>query len=370
MIGSLQSGGAERVMSILANAWAERGESVTLVTFLQPDESSHYKIDDRVNLLKLGLLWSSKNFLDSIFSNIRRHRLLRSAIRAQSPDVIISFCDTTNVRTILATLGLGVPIIVSERIDPAKYSIPKAWSLLRKFTYPLADRIVVQTERIRPFFKGRALRRCIVIPNPVLVTIPEGAGIGTAPRKSNALRLLAVGRLDHQKGFDLLIEAFSRINVRFSEWELHIFGEGVERRNLEGLIASKSLQEKVFLRGITKNINAEYLTSDLFVLSSRFEGIPNALCEAMAAGMPVISFDCPTGPKEIIEHNVNGVLVPPEDPDALTAALQNLMSSPSERRRLGKAALELSSKYSLNGILKLWDSAIDDALVDRGLFKK
>jgi glycosyltransferase involved in cell wall biosynthesis len=177
--------------------------------------------------------------------------------------------------------------------------------------------------------------------------------------------LVAVGRLVPQKGFDLLLRAFARLSSRHPEWNLVIWGEGPERANLERLREELCLTEASSLPGNHPRIYEALAESDLFVLSSRFEGFPNALCEAMAVGLPVVSFECPSGPAQIIRPGLDGVLVPPEDINGLEQALDRLMSDPALRVSMGTKARDVIERFSLEQILARWEVCIEEVLSPR-----
>jgi glycosyltransferase involved in cell wall biosynthesis len=199
----------------------------------------------------------------------------------------------------------------------------------------------------------------VVIPNPVLAppTIATSTPIrlGLGVRK----RLLAVGRLEYQKGFDVLVNVFARVAPAFTEWELVIVGEGSLRSELQDRITALHLTDRVVLAGYTPDVGAWYRSAQLFVCSSRFEGFPNALVEAMAYGLPSISFDCKTGPREIIRDGIDGILVPAADEGALLAALGRAMSDAGLRERLGRRAAEVRTRFGITTISNLWETLFD-----------
>jgi glycosyltransferase involved in cell wall biosynthesis len=356
VIFSLSSDGAERVMSIMANYWAAKGWQITLLTFVDRTKPPFYDLDSRVDYIPLGIAGDSPNPIIAIWNNLKRIRRLRTAIYDSKPDAAISFMSTTNAIALLATRGLKIPVVVSERIDPTKYSIGKIWEQLRKWTYLFADRIVVQTKKTLDYFPSQLQASACIIPNPILEP-PKGNN--SSEKLLGDRSLIAMGRLEYQKGFDLLLQAFAKLKDPYPEWTLTILGEGALRQELESLCNQLELTDRVHLPGRRKNPYEFLKQAKLFVMSSRFEGFPNALCEAMACGLPVISTDCPSGPAEIIRDGVDGILVPNEDVSALAAAMERLMSDEEERKRLAARAPEVTERFSLEKVMGMWEELIE-----------
>jgi len=355
VISSLAPGGSERVLARMANYWAGKGWRISLLTLDR--DAPFYELEPSVNHIALGVTGHSRNAMVGILKNVRRIRELRRAIKALGPDAVVSFGDQTNVLTLLATGGLKTPVIVAERVDPRLYSIGWMWERLRRWTYPFADRIVVQTGEAAKYFGDRPRRRVSVVPNPVV--IPEGLLVEPARRRGHCRVIIAMGRLTKQKGFDLLLQAFARIAGEHPDWNLTIIGDGEMRPALESQRGSLGLQGRIEFTGIVKKPGAFFGSADVFVLSSRFEGFPNALCEAMACGLPAVSFDCPSGPAEIIRDGIDGILVPDGDVGALASAMDRLMSDEAERKRLASRASEVVSRFSLERIMGLWEELLD-----------
>ena len=392
IIASMEAGGAERVMSILANHWATNGRSVHLYTLAKGAPTSFYDLHSSIIYRSLGGGKRATPLLDTsqaaggapsgaslrlswrmyalgaltpakcILFHLRRVFALRRAVIKSQPDAVIAFCDRTNIYTLLATVGLRISVIVSERYDPNAYPIARGWSLARRWTYPWAACVVTQTRAALGYFSPRVQRRGRIIPNPVFIPPflrPGSAQLSASPDRHKIM--IAIGRLAPQKGFDLLLEAFGRIAPQHPEWTLEIWGDGPLRESLEAVVGQLELQGRVRLPGTTKEPWQKMREADLFVLSSRFEGFPNVLCEAMACGLPVISFDCPSGPSEIIRDGIDGVLVPAGDVDALEAAISRLMDHPEERERLAARAPEVLDRFGLGKVMAVWDQLIDEA---------
>ena len=357
VISHLGCGGAQRVMSILANAWATKGWRITLLTLDNGEERPFYDLHPAVMYRPLILSRTSPTSMHAIFNNLKRLWVLRQAIKQSSPHVVISFMDMPNVLTILATLGLSLPVIISERNDPVHRRIGKAWERLRRWVYPHCTRLVAQTSSALSYFSAKVQQRAQVIPNPVL--LPSKRTPKHACNRSTKT-VVALGRLREQKGFDLLLGAFARVAPKHPEWSLVIWGEGPLRPQLERVRDERGLQGRASFPGLTRQPFENLQQADLFVLSSRCEGFPNALCEAMACGLPVISFDCASGPREIITDGVDGVLVPPEDEQALAAAIDRLLADGEERKRLAAYAQGVVQRFALPRVMGMWEALIKE----------
>jgi glycosyltransferase involved in cell wall biosynthesis len=289
-----------------------------------------------------------------------RLRALRRAIASNQPDAVISFIAENNVRVLIAAAGLRVPVIISERIFLTGYEMRGVWRTLRRWSYPRAAAIVAQTRRCAAELEALARRQVDVIANPV--SIEAVAEDVPATPRAGARTLLAVGRLARQKGFDLLIEAFAQVAPRHPDWNLVILGEGPLRAELARTIAEQSLGGRIAMPGFDAHVRAAMRRADLFVLSSLYEGFPNALLEAMTEGLACVSFDCDAGPGELIDHRDNGWLVPAGDAHALADALDVLMGDAALRERLGRRARNVASTYSLATILDQWNALVISVL--------
>jgi GalNAc-alpha-(1->4)-GalNAc-alpha-(1->3)-diNAcBac-PP-undecaprenol alpha-1,4-N-acetyl-D-galactosaminyltransferase len=344
---SLGPGGAERVLAQLANAWARRGVNVALVT-ISNMRGDFYRLDSAVRRYGLDLLHPSSGPLAAVTSNARRANALRRVLRDIDADVVLSFLDQTNVLTVAATRGSRARVIVSERDNPFRSDLGRPWQVLRRVAYPRADAVVAQTEAVarwvRTFVKSESVR---VIPNPV-----------ADPRATSdvhAHRIAALGRLEAKKGFDLLIRGFARTVGIHAGWELAIGGEGPERRALEMLARDLGVGDRVRLVGRVEDSVRFMSAASIFVLSSRYEGFPNVLLEAMATGLACVACNCDFGPSDIIRDGVDGILVPSEDHSAIATALLSLMSNEDERARLGAAATDVTRRFAAERIFAAWD---------------
>jgi GalNAc-alpha-(1->4)-GalNAc-alpha-(1->3)-diNAcBac-PP-undecaprenol alpha-1,4-N-acetyl-D-galactosaminyltransferase len=361
VISSVNGGGAERVMAIMASYWANNAWEVTVLTFDDGRIPAFYALDHRIKHFPLGLAKYSPNPLAAICNNLRRIQRLRTAIHESNPDCVISFMDQMNVLTLLATMGRKIPVVVVEQSFPPAHRIGTAWNLLRRLSYPKADRVVTVTQRAMSGFSQRIRSRSIAIPNPVLSPISrDGTNVSTPA--STGPSIIAVGRLARIKGHDLLLRAFALLKDRHPCWSLTILGEGPQRQELESLRDRLALSKRVSMPGQVANPEDYLKQSSLFVMASRSEGFPMALCEAMASGLPVISTDCPSGPREIISDGEDGILVPNGDVEALAAAIDRLIADEEERKRLGDRASKITERFGLQKIMEMWEALLAEVV--------
>jgi glycosyltransferase involved in cell wall biosynthesis len=228
-------------------------------------------------------------------------------------------------------------------------------------SYPRLDAVTVLTQHDRRDYQhafGRSGVR--------LECIPNGIPPRDAPSAAHdARRLVAAGRLTAQKGFDMLLDAFAQVTAKHPDWTLTIYGAGPWRQQLTDQRDRLGLTSVVRLPGLTRQLDRELAASSIFVLSSRVEGLPMVLLEAMSTGLPAVAFDCPTGPGEVIEDGVNGRLVPPADVDALAAALMELIEEPDRRRAMGAAAYETSRLFFMPSVRDSWERLFAALTADR-----
>jgi glycosyltransferase involved in cell wall biosynthesis len=356
VVSTISGGGAEGVLARMANYWAERAHEVTLIT-VGSAKDDIFPLHPGIRRIGVGLMGDSPHVVAAWWNNFRRLKYLRQAIKASRPDVVLSFIDKTNVLTLAASLGLGIPVIVSERNDPRHHDIGTVWARLRRLLYPQATAVVVQTDGVR-IWAERFLKSHMVHVIPNAVSVPDAVRNGRTERKPPGWRVAAMGRFAPQKGFDVLLKAFAQCARKHSDWSLILLGEGGERKRLEALAAELGIANRVSMPGRMLDPWRTLCGTDLFVLSSNYEGFPNVLMEAMACGLAAISTDCPSGPREIIRDGVDGLLVSPNDVAALAGAMDRLMEDPTERQRLGARAAEVVERFSRDKIMNLWDELV------------
>ena len=352
VISDLGAGGAQRVLTMLSRHWADTGVRICLIT-LSTLDTDFFAPDRRLTRTSLAGLQDSHSLFTAIGHNIGRLVRLRRAIRRSGAGVVVSFVGVTNILTLLATTGLRLKVVISERNDPSRQSLGRPWDWLRRWTYPRASIVTANSrtaiQALRAYVPARKLA---MVPNPV--SVPAA---GTSPGDRAPL-ILAVGSLSGQKAHDVLVNAFARVTKGCPEWRLSILGDGEERGALERLIAAHGLHGKAALPGRVRDVAPHYLEASVFAMPSRFEGMPNALLEAMSFGLPVVVSDACEGTFDLIEDGVSGLIVPAEDPVALANAIIRLVTDPDLRDRLGREAKRRIGQLDVDGALTIWDELL------------
>src|SRR5690606_31930105 len=360
VIHSLSGGGAERVAVEMCDYWLRQGCRVTLVTQSGPD-SDAYPVPEGVDRRPLGLAGASHGALGGLLANARRVLALRRLIRKLKPNVVLGMMTTASVLAVAAARRLPCRVIASEHKHPPAQGLSPMWEKLRRWAYRKAHAVVALTAGTAQWLEQNVpASRVTVIANAVRWPMETAEPVVPPPPREGRKRLLAVGRLHPHKGFDMLLQAFAQLVHHFPNWDLVILGEGEERDSLEMQVATLELEGRVTLPGRVGNLADWYADSDLYVLSSRVEGLSNTLIEAMASGLPVVAFDCEPGPREIIRDGIDGVLVTPvEDPDALAAYLGDLMARPGWRETLARRAVDVRDRFCMPRIMALWNQLFE-----------
>lgn len=359
-IDSLKAGGAERVALQFALWLQEAGHQPLLLT-RRPSRDDFYPVPAA---LERWIEPSEPRWLRHLGWAGFPLRLLRlrRLVQQAEPDLLLALTTLPAVKVLLATLGLGLPVVVSERNYPPAKPPPLPWRCLRRLTYPRAALHLVQTEQIARWLEQQRLARCTsVLANAVSWPLPAFAPelLPAAWLEPEQRLLLAVGTKAHQKGFDWLVQAFAALVERHPEWRLVILGLTPDAYRGEdqcaalmgGLPPRHPARSRILFPGRAGNVADWYGRADLFVLSSRYEGFPNVLLEAMASGLACLAIDCPTGPSDLIADGENGRLLPLHSSDPvgdLAAGLDCLMGEPQMRARLGQAARAVRERFSPN----------------------
>ena len=344
LASGLGAGGTEHVIAQLCHHWSSEADKVDVITFDRPIDPIFHNFPETVEMYRTNV---SSGYLGTA----RRIVTLRRILKARKPDVLISFLTKNNLIAALATTGVRVSLICSERNNPERQGAHPLWNKLAKLLYRRADAIVCQTPNVQRCFSSSVQKKLVTIANPV--PAPDVYRVQGEQR-----RICAVGRLTEQKGFDILIRAFGQVVQHFPSWHLDIWGEGADRSKLQSQINDLRLETHINLRGISPYPRSWVAEADIFVLSSRYEGLPNVLCEAMAAGLPVVATDCDFGPSSLVDNGRTGVLVECENSDALSAAILHLIVDTSFRNRIGNEAAQAMKHFQPSIIFRQWDELL------------
>lgn len=350
LISSLSGGGAENVLVTIANELCRRKNEVSIISLEKRPQ--FYVVADGVSLHKIDNTEYNKvkeTYCD--FNFIRKH------LKKSKSEYAVSFMSRCNLLVLLANIGINKKVIVCDRNNPLKEH-PRIVFKLSCLIYKLASAIVVQTNQIRSMYPTSLQKKIVVIENPLdSKKLKEQAAEKHISRKN---RVASIGRLEKQKDFETLVEAFYRAKKNInSKWKLSIFGIGNEKNRLQKIIDEKNANGYIELCGVTNKPFKELMESKIFVLSSFYEGFPNVLCEAMLAGDVCISSDCVSGPKELIENEVNGFLFPVQDVEALTKLLQEVCNNADNYlKSCGKNASESVRRLELDSIVDKWEKLL------------
>ncbi len=344
-IDSMQRGGAQRVMNNIAESFVDNGDEVLLINDIVPDPSApEYEIDGRIG----------RYFLDE--GNDGRHKKnpyriarLRKLVKEQRPEAILSFLGPPNIRMLAATLGLKVRKIVSVRNDPEKEYGKGIKKAAARFAFRFADGAVFQTEAASKYFPKAVRKRSKVIFNPVnekFYTVQKERGDGS---------VAVVGRLHPQKNPLLAVRAFSLAADEYPNSRLVFFGDGELKNEITELAKKLGIAERVIVSGSVDDVENRLARASVYMLTSDYEGMPNALLEAMAVGVPAIAADCPCGgPAAVIENDTRGILVPCGSAEAFAGALRKLLSDPILCEKMSRAEKARAEDFRCGPVMKKW----------------
>ena len=346
-VGEFSEGGAERVISILANELASRGHEVAILKYF--NSINYYKTDERIKINSLEELTGTKSKLKNI---IYLHKHLRGF-----DGVFVSFLAPFNVLALIANIGNKTPLIVADRNDPSKLPGNKYLRILRDYLYRYADRVIVQTNKNKAYFSNKVQTKTEVIYNPLILNDMEGKALEAKKEKI----IINIGRLEPQKNQDMLIDTFKIFHERYPEYKLFIYGEGSYRKELESRVDSLGLNDCIYLPGNVKDIFERLCSCEFFVLSSNYEGMPNALIEAMGLGVPIISTKV-SGATDLVKDGINGLLIDVNDSDSLYDSMIKLAESEELRRKLSLEAVKIVAMLNSKNICDIWEKTISDVL--------
>ena len=334
----MRGGGAERVVSELANSFVEKGHSVSII--VTKDSECVYHLDETIKLIDLS---------ENDRGILGRVKAIRRCLFENQFDIVISFLTNSNIETILALIGKKVPLIISERNNPYTDPNEKIYRLMRAIFYPLSDGYVFQTPDAQAFFSKTIRKKGVVIMNPINPDLPE-AYVGVRDK-----RVVNVARLFEQKNHKLFIDAFIEFHKSHSDYIAEIYGDGPLEGELEAYIHKMNMDNFIHLRGFSKNVLQEIRSAGMFVLSSDYEGMSNALIEAVGMGIPSISTDHPIGGARMtITNGVDGFLVPVNDVEGMAAKMTVLADNEALAQNISNNGTKVREKLSVNAISSLW----------------
>lgn len=349
LIQNLSGGGAERAASAIASALAQRGAEVQIITF--NDDDRFYSPNDDVKVFNLDFDKIPRNLsLKRILCCVKRFKKIRRYIKKENFDALVCMSNAMSFYGVFASMFTKTKSVGTERNNPYKYSSDKINTLLRKISAFFADGFVFQTEASAEFFPMRAQKKGAVIPNAVFNKLVYD--VETPEIRQNII--YGMGRLTQAKRFDLLIDAFYEVSQKYDECKLVIFGEGDDREKLQEQIDSLSLTDKALLPGASLRAIEFISKGRAFVLSSDYEGMPNALMEAMASGVPCVSTRCKMGPEELITDGENGLLVETDSSKQIAEALLKILGNDALANRLSKGGKKLLHTHSIDAIADRW----------------
>lgn len=340
VISNFSIGGAQRITLTLANWLVDHNVEVQIIAVKR--SNNNYELPK-----KIEHLCASNEHDDSFISIVKN---LRGLIKINKPDIVVTMGVSTSIYSVIALLGMNMIHVISERNDPRHFMGKKIVKNVSHILMRRANGYVFQTEDARNYYSKKIRNKGDIIPNPIMATnIPDALCV---PKKN---KIVTMGRLTKQKNHKCLIEAFEKFNQYFDEYTLEIYGSGELYEETQKYIESKGLKDKVILHEACNDVMDKIKDARMFVLSSDFEGMPNALMEAMAMGLPCISTDCPCGgPAFLIDDMHNGILVSIRDQEAIAKAMIKLAEDENLRLELGKNAQLIVNELNTEVICKKW----------------
>ena len=362
LAGTFNSGGMERIVISKVNWLADHGYDVTIVTTEQKGRPDFFPINRNVQRIDLDILYSETNSFGVLRKALARRRLIKRhkselsrVLKSINPDIVIS--TVGNEVGFLPSIKDG-----SRKIAEIHFSRWYRLQLNRKGIWEFIDKYLTFTDFnvLKKYNKFVCLtnedklnwgkiNNIEVIPNFIENNPPQ-------PAQLNAKSMIAVGRLSYQKGYERLIEAWRKVAEIHPDWTLNIYGDGELKVELQQLISDANLSSVIKLHSPSHDIMNEYLKNSALVLSSRYEGMPMVLLEAMSAGLPLISFSCQCGPRDLIKSGVNGILVPEGDIQCLADSIIKVIENPALKHALGNNSYKNSSEYNKEAVMKRWTS--------------
>lgn len=355
-LNCLEQGGAERVVTNLANQFVQNGYEVLIATEWQGE--NEFKTDERVKRVHVGLKEGDekKHRLVQFFLRVK---YLRQFMKTEKPDILIPFARKALYRGLMAAYFVKIPVLISIRTDPVGHYDMKSDKVQIPILFPRADGCVFQTEGQREFFAPRLQKNSRIILNPIN---PKYIGVPEPEQRNKTV--VQSGRLVDFKNQPMLIRAFVEVHKKHPDYDLKIYGgdsfDGT-KEILEEVIRENDAQEYVHLMGASDNLENDLVDAALFAFSSDWEGLPNALMEAMALGLPIVATDCPCGgPRTIMTNEVDGLLVPIKNQQAMTDGINRLIEDRELAERLGKNARKIAERANGEAVYEQWKDYIEE----------
>ncbi len=354
-LNCLEQGGAERVVTNLAHQFYAEGYEVFIAT--EWFGENEFQIDEGIHRVHVGLTEEDKRQSRPV-QIVRRMTHLRQFVKKYQPDVLIAFAQKANYRALMATVGMKVPVIISIRTDPVGHYDSLADKIQIPLLFPRAAGCVFQTQGQKEFFPEGTQRKSRIILNPI-----NDKYIGVPRPEKRTKTVVQSGRLVDFKNQPMLIRAFVKVHEKHPDYDLKIYGgdsfDGTKEL-LEALIAEKHAESFVTLMGASDELEKVLNDAAVYAFSSDWEGLPNALLEAMALGLPIVATDCPCGgPRTVMQDGYNGLLVPIKDEDAMAAGICRLIENPEEAERLGENARKIAEIANGQAVFEQWRDYIE-----------
>ncbi len=371
ILGTFNSGGMERVLANKTNYLAKLGHDISIITTDQKNRKPYFDLHASIKQIDLGINYTENNssgLLKKIFDYPRKQalhkKLLAEKLSEIQPDICVSLFD--HEVGLLPDMNDGSKKIVEihfSRFKRLQYGRKGLWKLIDKYrsnkdlrTVQKFDKFVVLTQEDKSYWGD--------LPN--IVVIPNANSFPVAQRSQlDSKNVIAVGRYDYQKRFEDLIDVWKLVHQEEPDWKLNIFGKGPERENLQNQINKLGLEDTLILKEPVRDIDKQYLSSSMIAMTSRYEGLPMALLEGQASGLPLISYTCKCGPKDIIQEGKNGYLLEEGDKVGMANKILTLIRDPELRDSMGQQAFEMSNNFSEAMVMEKWIQLFNDSLNNR-----
>lgn len=341
---NMSGGGAQRVVSLLANYFASKKYEVCLL--LLKSNVVEYNIDSNVNI--------NDSYVNRNLNAMKQIKIIREKMKTNHDTIFISFLDNQNMFTVLANIGLKNKVIISQRNDPTKAFIERPYMRpFQKLIYVLPNKVVFQTNDAKKYYPKCMYKRAVIIMNPIINDLPLPY-LGEREK-----RVVIVSRLNRQKNIYMAIDAFEKFHIKYPEFLFEIYGKGELEEELKQYVKLKYLESSILFKGFSKNIHNDILKSYMFILSSNYEGMSNSMIESMALGIPTICTDCPVGGAHmIINNNINGFLVPVNDSDKMSIVMMQLVENRELLFSISQESSKIRRILNIETICKQWEEII------------